>query len=622
MQRSHVYRVRGVDSDHGNSLVAWCCGEEDGAFVGLMLGRCAKAGSRCRRQKFTTVQAKAGFINIIAMAPSRAYAPSRALLRALARPLPRRCSLLRPSPALVLRRNGSKATNANPYGNGTRNSTPDDDNVTIKFSDKLKKGEGMSLPDAALDDPSLPTISWYEQDLDGAGPERLVSRLATSEDRRKHNELAKMLEEDAEDPDYDDAQLRRRLLDDLMANPSFAHLTEELQTLKEDVMTREESRAVEDYVRRKQEPQLKELESTWHMATHESIQELIDDPAMEDTRDDLKDLQAKLPEIHDAQNPEFQAAVQRVEEKLAGNQAFQKRLAALQKENGQSTGANMEQLEKEINDMDENAPVDSPEALDSLLVQMKELMGSMGGDKELQAELDAIIKDNPLAETDEDEDNELNFDGLSQELTKLVKSSAPAGASKIDDNGDVVDPELEAKVDKIMQDPKLVEKLMYIKKLIAEAQSKPSDMTAIAHETAPDPLTLESSSTASLQERIQMAKSDPEHLAALDRLRVDLQPPFNISPALKAFNQAIELSYVGANDDIRRILWRTYTKARTLPTFLQNLSDDAWDLLYYSQAVTWGSNQNRQDHLKALLHDLRSVGRSGPPTHPSTLVRN
>jgi hypothetical protein len=101
---------------------------------------------------------------------------------------------------------------------------------------------------------------------------------------------------------------------------------------------------------------------------------------------------------------------------------------------------------------------------------------------------------------------------------------------------------------------------------------------------------------------------------------VQLAPPFNIAPALRIFNEAIEYAYIGANDDIRRILWRAYVKARSLPTFIQTLSDDAWDILYYSQAVTWTSNQNRETHLRLLLQDLDSIGRFGPPTHPAVVA--
>jgi len=598
------------------------CRMKDGAFGGLKSDLRGRQEARFALvQKFTTVNHQHPHTTTVTMAPSRAYIPSRALLRALSRPLPPRCPFARPLSARFVRNNGTKATKLN--NEETKKSFSDD--VKLKFPKHLDEHEADSLPDDVIDNPNLPTISWYEQDLDGAGPERLISRLATPADRRKHNELSKMLEEDLDNPHYDDALLNRRLLDDLMTNPNFADLTEELQTLKAGIMTREESKLLEEEARKEQEPQLKELESSLKMATYESIQELIDDPALGDVRDDLEDLQGKLPDGDDMQEPEFQAALQRVEEKLAGNAAFQRKMAALQEQQGleEKPTAELLSAEKDFDTIDEDTPIDSPEALDKLLVQMKELMGSMGGDKELEAELDAVINEDPFAETDGDMEKELDFDELSQELTKLVKNSVPAdGSPATDENGDVVDPELEAKVDKIMQDPKLVQKLMYIKQLITEEQSKAHDITTIAHETAPDPLTLESARTTSLQDQMRLAKSDPEHLAAIHRLRVDLLPPFNISPALKSFNQAIELSYVGANDDIRRILWRAYSKARTLPTFLQNLPADAWDLLYYSQAVTWGSNQNRQSHLKTLLHDLKSVGRDGPPTHPSTLVRN
>jgi hypothetical protein len=212
----------------------------------------------------------------------------------------------------------------------------------------------------------------------------------------------------------------------------------------------------------------------------------------------------------------------------------------------------------------------------------------------------------------------MDFEELAEEIKKLAEKKAPL--AKEAEPEETVPADLQAKVDKIMEDPKLMEKLVYIQKLIEESDRAKSELTSIAHETAPDPYELEGSRTATVKQRIQAAREDPVHTAALDRLRVKLLPPFNISPALKSFNQAIELAYIGANDDIRRILWRSYQRARTLPTFLQNLSDEAWDILYYSQAVTWGSNQNREDHLRMMLADLKSLGRDGPPTHPSSLV--
>jgi hypothetical protein len=226
-----------------------------------------------------------------------------------------------------------------------------------------------------------------------------------------------------------------------------------------------------------------------------------------------------------------------------------------------------------------------------------------------------------MAEQEGDFEREMDPEELVEELKKLAQSKAPE--AKDAETEEDVPAELQAKVDKIMEDPKLMEKLVYIQQLIEQSDRAKSDITTIAHEVAPDPYSeLEDARTTTLKQRMQAARKDLAHVAAMEGLRVNLLSPFNISPALKSFNQAIELAYIGANDDIRRILWRSYQKARTLPTFLQNLSDDAWDILYYSQAVTWGSNQNRQDHLRMLLADLRSLGRDGPPTHPSSLVKS
>ncbi|KAF2242647.1 hypothetical protein BU26DRAFT_129860 [Trematosphaeria pertusa] len=551
------------------------------------------------------------------MAPSRAYVPSRALLRALWRPLPPRCPFARPLPSQFLR--GKRTRAAKPEKDALKSNISR--SLGLKLPSTVEEAEKIisPIPDDKLDDPNIPVVSWYEQDLDNASSERFISRIATVEDRRKHNELSRMLEEDANNPNYDDAVLNRRLLDDLMTNPNFGDLTEELQALKADIMTKEESRAMEEKIRKEQEHELKELDASLRMTTHESIQDLINDPELADARGELLDLQDKMPEADDLENPEFQAALQRVETKLAGNEAFRRKLAALEEQEDAHFDEDSH-IENEIDQLKENDPIDTPEDLDKLLVQMKDLMHSMGGDKQLEAELDAVIKEDPFAESEGDLEKEMDFEELSEELAKLAKS--PTAAQAIDEPDEKLDPELEAKVDQIMQDPKLMEKLMYIRNFVAEEQRKAAELTNIQHQTAPDPLTVEPSKLTSIQQRLQMAQSDPEHIAALRRLRVNLLPPFNISPALKSFNQAIELSYLGANDDIRRILWRAYSKARTLPTFLQNLSEDAWDLLYYSQAVTWGSNQNRQNHLRLLLQDLRSVGRDGPPTHPSTLARD
>ena len=170
------------------------------------------------------------------------------------------------------------------------------------------------------------------------------------------------------------------------------------------------------------------------------------------------------------------------------------------------------------------------------------------------------------------------------------------------------DPALKAKIDKILEDPNLHQKLEIVKKYMSGA-------LGFFHsaQSAPDPSTLSPAEMTTLQEQLKIAESDPEHLMALRRLRVNMVPPYNAHPFLGPLNEALKLAYVGANDDVRRILWRAYRKARTIPGLLKAIPDDAWDLLWYSQAVDWKSNQNRRNHLGILLGDLDSVGKQGPP---------
>jgi hypothetical protein len=166
----------------------------------------------------------------------------------------------------------------------------------------------------------------------------------------------------------------------------------------------------------------------------------------------------------------------------------------------------------------------------------------------------------------------------------------------------------------LLADPDLLPKLTALKKRI-----EASKLRTVKAPSAPDPETLDPSRLTSYRERLAAIKNDPEHISALRRLEIHLLPPFNVSPALRALNEALKLAYLGASDDVRRVLWRSYMKARTVPTLLQNIPDDAWDMLWYSQAVTWNSNQNREKHMSILLHDLNSIGRDGPPTHPESL---
>ncbi|KAK3197296.1 hypothetical protein GRF29_1536g1297842 [Pseudopithomyces chartarum] len=503
----------------------------------------------------------------------------------------------------------------------------------IHKSNEMMTEEQLSAPltEDQINDPNAIPISIYEEDPNSPTGERLVQEIRTPDDRRKHNEMYKMLVAADKDPNYaeDNPELNRHLIDGLLKDPYFADLTDELMDIKENyILTKQqrenklaEAKAADEAAEQAMEGELK---STMQLANHEVLQDLINDPDFSYAKEELAELQDILPEIAEGNEAEFDAefetALNKVKQKLEQDPNFEKKMAALQAEHGALEGENTDGAPPA-----EGAPGQEPADVSQLLGLMKQLMGSMGYDEKigkLEAELEQMKNEDIDEDNLEEEElraKEMSFIELGKELLQLSKSGPEAGVKNFgkDDTEDnePVDPALEAKVDAIMQDPKLMEKLMYIRKIIDEEQQKQAPMPL-----APDPTTLDSHRIASIKQRMQIAKSDPEHRAALQVLRVDLPPPFNIAPALRVFNEAIEYAYIGANDDIRRILWRAYIKARSLPTFLQNLSDDAWDILYYSQAVTWGSNQNREAHLRVLLQDLQSVGKSGPPTHPDTIA--
>lgn len=491
-----------------------------------------------------------------------------------------------------------------------------------------------------------PKIRFYEQDFDKGTPPVLVETIATPEDRRRVVKMHRLQEQVENDPDFDAAEYNRMVIDDLIKLPSFADLTQDLLDIKNTIKTKEEMKVLEaeagvqwKKLEKKVEDRTAELHAGLRGVITQSLRDLIEDPDAAVAKADLQLILDKMPEVNDVGDPKFQVDLKKAMSKLEDSPAFQKKMAASDDKDL------VEEYEKELAAMEKHIELafdegeDEPEDLDDttleqdmaemdqLLHQMQGFLKASGGDSKLHNEIDRLLNEDPQAEEPGVAvfNREMDMDELAEELKKLAIShtSSPPVEEEAEED---VPADLQAKVDKIMEDPKLMEKLLYLQQLIEKQQAKEkADMTTIAHEVAPDPyneLELESTRITTLAQRIKVAHEDPEHAAALSRLRVRLAPPFNITPALKSFNQAIELAYIGANDDVRRVLWRTYQKARILPTFLQSLGDEAWDILYYSQAVTWGSNQNRTAHLKMLLADLKSLGRDGPPTHPSTLVQS
>lgn len=618
------------------------------------------------------------------MAPViRPYIPSAALIRALTRPQTLRCPLARPLPAQFTRGKKSKAAKAREAeqarlatearkqrhvqmtaeqaaaaaaaeeaieskgkGKGKKKNKSDvvmtEEGLLAEFYkhlDKVSRGEDMEkyYKPQIVKDGEDPGVEFWEENDQG---ELIQRHLGTEAEQRRNNETAAMIKESWENPDYDDTELNRRLMDGLMRNPAFAHLAEDLKEIKSRMLTKEEQRKEEEEAEKEavkeMEPFVEEMNASIRTAIHDSMTELINDPDVGDERKELQAVLDRLPHIQDYEDPEFQALMDRATEKVNNNPRLQAKIAAANENQSPEEVDEVREFEKELglmkSEKDEHEDPEETEEisdkeLNDMMLEMREVLNTIKLEGNLDGELEKILANTKGPDMTQPEDDEgVNFDAdtdpeeLAASILRLAERKFKA--KQIEDaEEEHLPPALAAKVDKLMSDPRLLQKLSYIQKLIAQYEPTydPNDLTQIEAELAPDPYELEDERTATLEQRMAAARSDPAHAAALGNLRVKLPPPYNISPTLKSFNQVIEFAYVGANDDVRRVLWRSYQRARTLPNFLQNLSDDAWDILYYSQAVTWTGNQNRTDHLKMLLSDLATVGRTGPPTHPSDL---
>lgn len=496
-------------------------------------------------------------------------------------------------------------------------------------------------------------INFYEMDVT-TGIRRKVDYFGTVESRKRAKETNKMIEQWENDPDYDDAELNKRMMDFVIADPAFAAIKEELQEIKDDILTKEEIAEIEAQAEKDFQPVIAKMNDHMRRELIEAFTEMLNDPEVGDAKASLEAVLEKLPITEDLTDPNFHPLLEETMVKIDSIPKLHgmmiARAEAQRTPEGEAALARFEQQAKDLDAMLNPPPMDLDEdgcpsaamqkqVQDELYQLMEEMRGLMKG-LGLEANLDELEKAIARPPIDiENDDNGINFNedemdvaDFAAKLTRLaeIKSREPLKPDleedkeqepEEDEDEEDISPELKAKVDKIMEDPHLIEKLIEIQKIIAEAKASrdPNDLTQIDADLAPDPYEMDDSQTTTIAKQMAIAKADPEHRAAMSRLQVRLQPPFNVSPTLKKFNQALTLAYVGANDDVRRVLWRCYMKARNLPTFLQNMNDDAWDMVYYSQAVKWVGNQNRTAHLKVVLGDLKRVGRDGPPTHPSTL---
>jgi hypothetical protein len=100
------------------------------------------------------------------------------------------------------------------------------------------------------------TVDWYEQDLDAGTPRQLIRRGDDPEERKKEIDMHNMIIQAETNPNYDDAELNRRLIDDLLENPKFAALTQQLKDLKGNIRTKEEQEAYDEEMARRAEEQM------------------------------------------------------------------------------------------------------------------------------------------------------------------------------------------------------------------------------------------------------------------------------------------------------------------------------------------------------------------------------
>ena len=552
----------------------------------------------------------------------RPYVPSQLLLRSLLRPLPPQCSLVRRlPPSTTTTRLKSKATKKRlaierAKQQGTADSPkpqrePKDPSSIPLFTPNTEGlgGSGVS------------SIEWWEQDE--TGQQTFVSAIRNQKDLKEHEDLHKRLEAWSRgEVDQNEPEFRAKVIDELKRNPSFAHMQDTLDAMK---IPLEERLAKEAEAMKEMEEQDGEM-----MNMEEAIQEmaqimqiLIEEPEMEPHKQLLQEIQTKLPSWNDFSHPEFQSAMARLNQAMGGTspQEFQSKLDSYLSKRHELDSAMPP-------DFDPNNPA-SMSALKSQITEMHDLLKETGLNPTLEQEFFRMKQDlsleNDWATDVFAQDGEIDHEKLDAAISKfeewkekqmeLQKQEAKDENDETEEIDPITeeekaDPELKAKIDAILQDPNLWKKLSMAKKLM----SGHYNTLMVTPKSAPDPETLPESSKTSLRAQLLAVQNSPEHKQALQRLKINLLPPYNTHPFVLHLNHALQLAYIGANDDVRRILWRAYLKAKTVPGLLKAVPDDAWDLLWYSQAVRWKGNQNRGRHLGVLLADLERVGRRGPPT--------
>ncbi|KAF2266255.1 hypothetical protein CC78DRAFT_566918 [Lojkania enalia] len=543
-----------------------------------------------RHQKVELSCSHHAWNTIASMAPSRACISSATVLRAVSRPSNPRFPLAHRLPYQCLRCYASS--------NRKRYYPPRRPRIEPPSDIDLGGAPGTTPGGKGR----LESMEWWERD--DLGNERLIEKIANKSDIERIQEMDRKAEEfsdlvDAEeekmdsDSDYNIDPVYGASIDILMKHHNFQDLRPQLEIMK---------RGIEWQKNMEKEDEKGEVE-----ILHGVFQEMIDDPDIGDAKEELLDLQARILKLENGpeDSPELVELFERLGDKLDKNKVYSEKWEKKVRDAGLDPN-DPEKIPDDFLSSEEELEKANPPRWNEFL-ELEDAMKVVWG--RVSQEMGVPARANPSEGLTEEQEAEVTstFETLANDIAKF-KDAPP----EEDFDESKISPELTAQIDKILDDPALFDKLRVIKQAIAQAKS---DYTRMG-KSALDPALMDESELTTLKEQIKIAENDPEHLAALRRLRINLLPPFNIHPAIRQLNYALKLAYVGGNDDVRRILWRAYLKARGIPSLLEGIPDDAWDILWYSQAVTWETNQNRETHLKILLADLRSTGRDGPPTHP------
>ncbi|KAL1645817.1 hypothetical protein SLS58_003701 [Diplodia intermedia] len=120
-----------------------------------------------------------------------------------------------------------------------------------------------------------------------------------------------------------------------------------------------------------------------------------------------------------------------------------------------------------------------------------------------------------------------------------------------------------------------------------------------------------------------LADAEPDAVRAqLEALRVPGEEvPGRRGEAVARLNNCLRHAFLATQPKHRPVvrleLWKAYKRAKLhCPGVLGAIPDPAWDMLFYTQAVRWKSNEKREEHVAELLEDMKSVGMDGPPTSP------